>query len=119
MKNALRDKSYSFALKIVVVAKKLQEEKEFVLSRQVLRSGTSIGANIRESEYAQSKKDFINKLSIALKESNETAYWLDLLKDSNYLSNEKHNVLISENNELIAMLISSIKTTKSRMSENL
>lgn len=117
MKNALRDKSYSFALKIVAVAKKLQEEKEFVLSRQVLRSGTSIGANIRESEYAQSKKDFINKLSIALKESNETAYWLDLLKDSNYLSSEKHNVLISENNEITAMLISSVKTTKSRMSE--
>ncbi|WP_369426505.1 four helix bundle protein [Profundicola chukchiensis] len=115
MKNVLRDKSYKFALEIVVITKALQERNEFVLSRQLMRSGTSIGANIRESEYAQSKKDFINKLSVALKEANESAYWLDLLKDSNYITDEKHQNLISQNNELIAMLISSIKTTKSRL----
>ncbi len=85
-KNVLREKSYSFALKIVQMSKNLKEQKqEYVLSKQLLRSGTSIGAMVRESEYAQSKADFINKLSVALKEANETEYWLSLLHDSGYL----------------------------------
>ena len=117
MENPLRFKSYKFALDIVSITKSLQKRNEFVLSRQLLKSGTSIGANIRESEYAQSKKDFINKLSISLKEANETAYWLDLLMDSNYITHENHHNLISQNKELIAMLISSIKTSKSRISK--
>jgi len=81
-KNVLREKTYAFALKIVELSKELiEQKKEYILSKQILRSGTSIGAIIRESEYAQSKADFISKLSIALKEANETDYWLSLLKD--------------------------------------
>jgi len=87
-KNVLREKSYSFALKIVQLAKELNEQREYILSKQVLRSGTSIGAMVREAEYAQSKADFISKLSIALKEANETDYWLSLLKDSKYIKEE-------------------------------
>ena len=84
--------SKSFALRIVKLEKYLREEKrEFTLSRQILRSGTSIGANIRESIYAQSKPDFISKMSIALKESSETEYWLELLHESDYLSDTEYD----------------------------
>ena len=84
--------SKSFALRIVKLEKSLREEKrEFTLSRQILRSGTSIGANIRESIYAQSKPDFISKMSIALKESSETEYWLELLHESDYLSDTEYD----------------------------
>jgi four helix bundle protein len=78
-KNIIKDKSFVFAVEIVYLCKILTEKKEFELSKQLLRSGTSIGANIREAEHAQSKADFIHKLSISLKEANETEYWLDLL----------------------------------------
>ena len=81
-KNIIKEKSYHFAIEIVNLYKILCDRKEFVLSKQLLRSGTSIGANVRESEHAQSKADFIHKLSIALKEANETEYWLDLLFES-------------------------------------
>ncbi|WP_317166999.1 MULTISPECIES: four helix bundle protein [Winogradskyella] len=85
----LRNKSYDFTLKIVELYKSLTSEKrEFILSKQLMRSGTSIGANIREAEFAQSNKDFIHKMSIALKEANETDYWLSILKDSNYIPND-------------------------------
>ena len=84
--NIIKEKSFLFAIEIVGLYKILAERKEFVLSKQVLRSGTSIGANVRESEHAQSKADFIHKLSIALKEANETEYWLDLLYETKYLS---------------------------------
>jgi four helix bundle protein len=80
-----------FAIEIVTLYKVLAERKEFVLSKQLLRSGTSIGANIRESEHAQSKADFIHKLSIALKEANETEYWLDLLYEKNMFQNLSFN----------------------------
>ncbi len=82
------------------------------MSKQVLRSGTSIGALIRESEFAASKADFINKLTVSLKEANETGYWLMLLNDTDYLGNEEFLQLQSECKELIAMLISFIKTSK-------
>lgn len=89
-KSPLRDKSYAFAIKIVKLCQSLvSEKKEFVLSKQVLRSGTSIGALIRESEFAASKADFINKLTGSLKEANETEYWLMLLHDTDYLGKEK------------------------------
>ena len=78
--NIIKEKSFAFAVEIVALYKVLVERKEFVLSKQLLRSGTSIGANIRESEHAQSKADFIHKLSISLKEANETEYWFNLLK---------------------------------------
>ena len=82
------------------------------MSKQLLKSGTAIGALIREAEFAQSKADFINKLSISLKESNETEYWVLLMKDSDILTLNTANALLLENKELISMLVSSIKTTK-------
>ena len=84
--NPLKDKSYRFAIRIVRLAQHLQKEhKEFVLSRQILKSGTAIGALIREAEFAQSKPDFISKMNISLKEANETEYWTCLLKDTDYI----------------------------------
>jgi len=93
----------------------VSEKKEFVLSKQLLRSGTAVGALIREAEFAQSQKDFIHKMSISLKEANETLYWLDLLKDTNYINEEKHQIHFDLNKELVSMLVSSIKTLKSRI----
>jgi len=84
--NVLKDKSYSFALLIVKTSEKLSSNKEFILSKQLLKSETAIGALIREAEFAQSKADFICKMSIALKEANERSYWLSLLKDSGYIA---------------------------------
>ena len=109
----LNTKSYSFALRIVQMTKYLREMKqEFILSKQILRSGTSIGASIRESEFAQSNADFINKLSISLKEANETDYRLNLLKDSDYIDSNAFNSMEIDCGELIALLVSSIKTAK-------
>ncbi len=110
--NILRTKSYAFALRIVKLNQYMNEHKEYVLSKQVLRSGTAIGALIREAEFAQSKADFINKLSIALKEANETEYWLILLKDGGYITEKMHGSLQPEISELIKLLVSSIKTAK-------
>lgn len=113
-KSPLRDKSYAFAIKIVKLSQSLVSKKiEFVLSKQVLRSGTAIGALIRESEFAASKADFINKLTVSLKEANETEYWLMLLHDTEYLIKEEFLQIQFECRELIAMLVSSIKTSKS------
>jgi four helix bundle protein len=112
--NPLKDKSYQFAIRIVKLSQFLQQEKkEFVLSRQVLRSGTAIGALIREAEFGQSKPDFTSKMSIALKEANETEYWLSLLKDTGYISENQFISLHSDCEELIAMLVSTVKTSKS------
>lgn len=114
-KSVLKDKSYDFALRIVKLSQFLQsEKKEFILSKQVLRSGTAIGALIREAEFGQSKPDFINKLSIALKEANETEYWLSILKDTNYMDEKLFVSMQSDCKELIAILVSSIKTAKKR-----
>nr|WP_302831994.1 four helix bundle protein [uncultured Bacteroides sp.] len=114
----LHAKSYSFALRIIRMTKFLRENKQdFILSKQILRSGTAIGALIRESEFAQSRPDFINKLSIALKEANETDYWLNLLKDSAYITNNSFNSIEIDCGELIALLISSIKTVKNNIHE--
>ncbi len=112
-KSVLKDKSYAFAIRIVKLSQYLQsEKKEFVLSKQVLRSGTAIGALIREAEFGQSKTDFASKMNIALKEDNETDYWLSILKDTNYLDEKMFESLRSDCNELTAMLISSVKTAK-------
>ena len=111
--NILREKSYSFALRVIKLYKYLYDEKrEYVMSKQVLRSGTSIGAMVRESEFAQSKADFINKLSIALKEANETDYWLLLLKDSNHITKNMYNSVNIDIKEIISLLVSSVKTAK-------
>ncbi|WP_353168312.1 four helix bundle protein [Flavobacterium sp.] len=111
-RNVIKEKSFEFAKEIVYLYKNLADKKEFVLSRQLLKSGTSIGANIREAEHAQSKADFINKLSISLKEANETEYWLDLLYETNYLSDELFQNLKIKNIELLKLLISIINTSK-------
>ena len=112
----LHAKSYVFAMRIIRMTKFLRENKqEFILSKQILRSGTAIGALVRESEFAQSRPDFINKLSVALKEANETDYWLNLLKDSDYIANNSFDSIDSDCGELIALLISSIKTVKNNM----
>ena len=112
----LHVKSYAFALRIIGLAKFLREQKQdFVLSKQILRSGTAIGALVRESEFAQSKADFINKLSVSLKEANETDYWLNLLKDSNYIDEKSFLSMEEDCGELIALLVSSIKTVKNNM----
>lgn len=114
-KNAIREKSYAFALRIVRLYKYLvNDKKEYVLSKQLLRSGTAIGALVREAEHAQSRADFVNKLSIALKEANETEYWLSLLKDAGYLNQSEFDSIYPEAVELIKMLISIVKSTKSK-----
>ena len=108
-------KSFDFSVRIVNLCKYLQaEKKEYILSKQLLRSGTSIGANVNESQAAQSTKDFIAKLSIASKEARETKYWIDLLTETDYLPKEHRKVkeLQNQNMELIKILTSIIKTTQ-------
>lgn len=102
-----------FAIRIVKAYQFLTEEhREFVLSKQMLRSGTAVGALIRESEHAESRADFIHKMNIALKEANETEYWLLLLHDTGYLEKNIYESIVSDCQELIRMLISIIKTSK-------
>ena len=115
-KGALSEKSFKFSVRIVKLSQFLiAEKKEFILSKQILRSGTSIGALTRESEFAESKADFIHKLSIALKEANETIYWLDLLKETSYINDDMYSSLFSDAEELLKLLISIIKKTKSNL----
>ncbi len=114
-KSIVGKKSYDFALCIIDLYRELiSNQKEYVLSKQVLRSGTSIGANINEALAAESKKDFVHKLSIAVKEARETYYWLNLLKDSKYISSEKFGEFGPKGDELIKMLNSIILTTKEK-----
>ena len=108
-------KSYAFALEVIKCYKILvSEKKEFVLSKQILRAATSIGANVNEAVCAQSKRDFVHKLSIALKEARETLYWLNLLKDSEYINKEIHLTLSNYCMELNKILTSIILTTKEK-----
>lgn len=119
MENIVKDKSFAFALRIVKLAKFLQmEKKEFVLSKQVLRSGTAIGALIREAEHAQSKADFINKMSIALKEANETDYWIELLHQADILSKESYQSIHPDIQELLKLLVTIVKTSKKTNNTN-
>jgi four helix bundle protein len=109
----IEEKSFQFSIRIVKVYKYLQnEQKEFILSKQILRSGTSIGALCREASEAESKKDFIHKLSIALKEANETKYWLELLQATVFLTKAMFNSLMKDCIELIKILTAIIKTSK-------
>lgn len=117
--NIIVIKSYAFALDIIALYKLLIEQKEFVLSKQILRSGTSIGANIHEGIASESKKDFIHKLGISAKEARETSYWLNLLKDSNYIDSEQYNTLSNNCQELTKILNSIILTTKERYFSNI
>ena len=109
----LRTKSDDFALRIVNCFKFLQNDRnEFIMSKQLLRSGTSIGANVTEGIYAQSRNDFISKLSISLKEAQETSYWLRLLYKADYLDRNQYESIHSDNEEIIKLLIATIKTAK-------
>ena len=112
-KNIIKDKSFAFALRVVNLAKFLAgEKKEFVLSKQVLRSGTAIGALVREAEHAESKADFIHKMSIALKEATETLYWLELLHYGEYIDKQSFQSIGVDSEELIKLLIAIVKTSK-------
>ena len=111
--NVVRDKSYAFALRVVKLYKFLiEEKKESILSKQLLRSGTSIGANIEEAIGGQSKKDFFAKLTISYKEARETKYWLRLLRDSDYLTSKAANSLIEDIDELLRIIGSIQKTIR-------
>ena len=112
----MKIKSFAFAVRMVRVYQHLQTVmKEYVLSKQLLRSGTSVGALIREAEHAETKRDFIHKMAIAQKEINETQYWLDLLAATNYLTSEETTSLQQDALELLKMLTSSIKTAKKNL----
>lgn len=111
--NVIKEKSFLFAIEVIQLYKKVSKEKrEFVMSKQFLRSGTSIGANIREAEYAQSKADFIHKLSMALKEANETDYWFELLHLSGYINFEDFQNVKQKISEQLRLLTSIINTSK-------
>ena len=108
----LRTQSMDFAISIVNLVKVLKDKRESIISNQIGRSGTSIGANIREAQYAHSKADFISKLQIALKEANETGYWLELLYRTKYIDAQTYKVLSAKCASLRVMLIASCKTAK-------
>ena len=112
-RNIVKEKSFEFAIQIVLLGKNLiSENKEFIISKQIIRSGTSIGANIEEAKYAESDADFIHKLKIALKEANETSYWLRILLSTDYLSKTNFIRLHDILEEIIRLLVSIIQTRK-------
>ena len=114
--NIIKTKSFDFAIKIIKLFQLLQsEKKEYVLSKQLLRSGTSVGAMIRESEFAESKLDFIHKMAIAQKEINETLYWLELLQNTEYLTKEQFDIIYKDAVEIIKLITSIIKSAKSNL----
>lgn len=112
--SVLKEKSFAFAIRVIKLAKFLREEKkEFILSKQIIRCGTSIGANIEEASGAQSNNDFIAKLHISLKEAKETHYWVRLLRDTDYITTEQAKSLIDDIDDIITILVKSLKTIKS------
>lgn len=111
--NPVKEKSFAFAIRIVRLGEFLMEsKKEYIISKQIIRSGTSIGANIREAQNAQSNADFIHKLSISQKEADETLYWLELLKETEYISDIEFQSLEKDITEIIKLLCVIIKTSK-------
>lgn len=111
--NVIKEKSFLFALRVVKCYKYLQtEQNEYVLSKQLIRSGTAIGALVREAEQAESKPDFIHKLAIGLKEANETEYWLELLYESEYLAKSEYESIHTDCQELLKLLTAIIKTSR-------
>jgi len=114
--NIVKNKSFGFAVRIVRLYQYLcEQKKEYVLSKQLLRSGTSVGAMVREAEHAESKTDFKHKMAIAQKEINETIYWLELLKETEYLTSEQFESINSDATEIIKLITSILKTTKSNI----
>jgi four helix bundle protein len=115
--NKLAELSMDFSVDIIELVKNLKSKHETIISNQIGRSGTSIGANIHEAQYAQGKKDFVSKLEIALKEASETGYWLELLYKTKYIDEQKFKDISSKCTSLRVMLIASCKTTKANMEE--
>jgi len=117
--NIVKDKSFAFAIRVVKLFQFLTErKKEFTLSKQLLRSGTSVGAMLRESEYAESKADFVHKLAIAQKEINESLYWIELLYETQYVNKTEFESIYSDALELIKIITTIIKSTKQNMKNN-
>lgn len=115
--NVILDKSKAFAVRVIKLYKYLcEDKKEFTLSKQLLRSGTSIGANVKEAVRGQSKPDFISKMSIALKEASETEYWLELLYETEYLDKMQFDSIYADNQELLKILMSIVKSSNERSS---
>ena len=111
--SVVRDKSFAFALRVVKASRYLQEQKrEYVMSKQFLRSGTAIGALVREAEQAESKRDFVHKMAIALKEASESEYWIELLNGSGYIDDENSTSLLADLVEILKLLTSIIKASK-------
>lgn len=115
--NIIREKSYTLALNTIQISDELNEKCYFELSRQLLRSGTSVGASVRESKYAESKKDFVHKLKIALKEADETDYWINLLHDSRKLDPRTYHDQIKKISDIIKILERIVITTLKNMKE--
>ena len=114
--NIIKEKSFRFAIRIVKLYQYLcEDKKEYTLSKQLLRSGTSVGAMVREAEHAETKKDFLHKMAIAQKEINEAIYWLDLLKETNYLTSQYYESIHSDAIEIIKIITSILKSTKSNI----
>ena len=114
--NLIESKSFEFALSIVQLARSIQsEQKEYILSKQLIRSGTAIGALVHEAAYAESKKDFVHKMSIALKEANETRYWLKLIYRSNFLDHSLYERLKYNITEIVKILTSIVKSAKNNL----
>ena len=112
-RRSIQEKSFRFAVRIVNLCRYLRDgQKEYILSKQLMRSGTSIGANVAEAQQAQSKPDFINKMNIALKEAYETNYWLRLLHATQYLSTKEYESIIADYLEVVKLLVAIVKTTK-------
>ena len=117
--NVVKNKSFKFAVRVVKLYQYLcEQKKEFILSKQLLRSGTSVGAMIREAEHAESKLDFKHKMTIAQKEANETIYWLELLQATDYLTNEQFESVNADAVEIIKLITSIIKTAKTNIINN-
>jgi len=110
----LAEHSMEFAVQIIELTKELRMKKEYIIANQIGRSGTSIGANIREAHYAQSRDDFVSKLEIALKEANETGYWLELLFRTKYISEQQYRKLCAQCAELRVLLVASCRTAKQK-----
>lgn len=115
--NPIRDKSFTFAKQMVLLNKRLAEQKEFVLSKQVLRSGTSIGANIEEAHQSQSRKDFLSKMQIALKEAYETRYWIMLLTETGYIDRKQGDHYVTQVTELIKILAVIVSRTRKKLKD--
>ena len=115
--NQILEKSFNFSIRVVNLSKTLQNDKEYILSKQLLRSGTSIGANVNEAQAAQSKRDFVSKMSIAAKEARESYYWINLLIKTNYIDAKDQHVqtLLEQSEELIKMLTSIVRTGQNNL----